>query len=416
MYIYPCNINLDGRLENVPSKKIRYYWVNMENLSFYEHAPVLTDFNQVADSNLYRSAPENWWVLVADISNSTEAIERGKYKEVNIAGASVIAAISNIFKEIAPLPFAFGGDGAVILTPDTNSEAIDNALKYCRKSVLENFGLEMKTGKIRVSEVREAGHEIAVAKLKLSDVISLPVFWGEGIAYAEMVIKKTENRPIDNDAIEDVSMEGLECRWKEIPPEHDEITSFIIKAAGESDSEKAAVYAECMNVIDDVYGSLENRNPVSLQNLSFTKSLKKLSVEWKVRTWKPSLKRRIKYGLKLAFQLAAGKYLMYRNIQTKNTDWGLYKSDLIKHADFRKFGDGLRFVISGTVQQRKKMDHFLRTAYKSGRLNYGIHGSRGLIITCYITDYHRQHVHFVDGMDGGYAMAAKMMKEQKELV
>ena len=388
----------------------------MENFSFYKNVSVLTDFTQVADSRFYKPAPDDWWLVSADITNSTQAIEEGKYKEVNMAGASVIAAISNIFNETSELPFAFGGDGAAILVPDSHLDLVDNALKFCRNAVLQNFGLVMKTGRIRVQEIRLAGHEVAVAKLKLSEFISLPVFWGDGISYAEELIKQAEHETVQIDEIEDVSMEGLECRWQEIPPEHDEITSFIIKAAGKSDVEKASIYAECMNKIGEVYGSLEHKNPVSIEKLSFSSSLKKLSVEWKMRTWKPSLKRRLGYAMKLVFQLAAGKYLMHRKIQTKNTDWGLYKSDLMKHADFRKFGDGLRFVISGKQQQREEMKDFLEIAYEEKKLNYGVHSSRGLIITCYITNYHRQHIHFVDGMDGGYAMAAKMMKQQKELV
>ena len=33
-------------------------------------------------------------------------------------------------------------------------------------------------------------------------------------------------------------------------------------------------------------------------------------------------------------------------------------------------------------------------------------------MTCVITRYEGDHVHFVDGSDGGYALAAKRMKEQ----
>jgi hypothetical protein len=36
------------------------------------------------------------------------------------------------------------------------------------------------------------------------------------------------------------------------------------------------------------------------------------------------------------------------------------------------------------------------------------------MITCFITNYHREHVHFVDGADGGYVFAAQKIKKQKE--
>jgi len=43
---------------------------------------------------------------------------------------------------------------------------------------------------------------------------------------------------------------------------------------------------------------------------------------------------------------------------------------------------------------------------------YGIHASPAAIITCIIFNYGTDHVHFLDGSDGGYTMAAKEMKRQ----
>lgn len=33
-------------------------------------------------------------------------------------------------------------------------------------------------------------------------------------------------------------------------------------------------------------------------------------------------------------------------------------------------------------------------------------------MTCAIDDYRTEHMHFVDGSDGGYALAAKQLKKQ----
>lgn len=48
---------------------------------------------------------------VADIVESTKAIAAQRYKAVNMAGAAVIAAITNAL-EGREFPFVFGGDGA----------------------------------------------------------------------------------------------------------------------------------------------------------------------------------------------------------------------------------------------------------------------------------------------------------------
>jgi len=48
------------------------------------------------------------------------------------------------------------------------------------------------------------------------------------------------------------NLEGLECRWQEIPPDDDEITSYIIKAIGKDDKENSVIYEKCLQKIDEV--------------------------------------------------------------------------------------------------------------------------------------------------------------------
>ncbi|MDZ7720073.1 MAG: DUF3095 domain-containing protein [Balneolaceae bacterium] len=383
-----------------------------DNSNFYDNLPEFSDFRKVSDGALYHPVPDDWWIIAGDIRNSTEAIENGKYKEVNMAGASIIAGISNLFKDFGSLPFTFGGDGSIVLVPDQKHSEIKQTLAFCRQAIQDSFGLDMRTGSVPVADVRKEGLDVKVAKMRLSETTSQAVFWGDGLEYAESLIKdkeKDEDEPQDGYV---ANLEGLECRWQEIPPDQEEITSYIIKATGKNDTENSEIYEECLKKIDDIYGSLNDRNPISEAKLIFKKSWKKLAVEWKIRTWKPTLKKKLKYAWKLLFQLTSGIYLMKSNTETKNTDWGRYKSDLIKHVDFRKFSEALRFVASGTSEERMKVEDFLEEMHNKGKLFYGVHSSNSLIITCYVTNYHREHIHFVDGMDGGYAMAAKKMKKQ----
>lgn len=381
-----------------------------DKTNFYEDIPEFSDFRLVSDGARYQPVPNDWWIIAGDIRNSTEAIEKGQYKEVNMAGASIIAAVSNLFREFGPLPFSFGGDGAFVLVPNHKTSEIRNALDFCRSAVRDSFGLDMRTGMIRMGEIRENGYEVRVAKLKLSDTISQTLFWGNGLSYADSRIK--DENPVKNTGESFANLEGLECRWQEIPPDQDEISSYIIQARGNSDRKNSEIYERCLRKIEDVYGSLNERNPITEKKLKFKKNFDKLSVEWKIRTWKPTLVKRLKYGFKLGFQLMTGKYLMARKITTKYTDWGRYKSDLIQHVDFRKFSEGLRFVAAGTVGEREEMELFLEDEFQQGNMYYGVHNSKSLIITCYVTNYHKEHIHFVDGVDGGYAMAAKKMKLQ----
>src|SRR6202023_1776822 len=79
--------------------------------SFYSGIPVFRGFASLMDPALYSALPDDWSIGVADIVESTRAIAEARYKAVNMAGASVIAAITNALAG-REFPFVFGGDGA----------------------------------------------------------------------------------------------------------------------------------------------------------------------------------------------------------------------------------------------------------------------------------------------------------------
>ena len=78
---------------------------------FYATIPVFRRFTRLMDPALYEPLPDDWSVGVADIVESTKAIAQARYKAVNMAGASVIAAVTNALGG-REFPFVFGGDGA----------------------------------------------------------------------------------------------------------------------------------------------------------------------------------------------------------------------------------------------------------------------------------------------------------------
>src|SRR4051812_35376458 len=85
---------------------------------FYAGIPVFRGFGSLMDPALYSPLPDDWTVGVADIVESTRAIAEARYKTVNMAGAAVIAAVTNAL-EGREFPFVFGGDGASFaVSPD----------------------------------------------------------------------------------------------------------------------------------------------------------------------------------------------------------------------------------------------------------------------------------------------------------
>src|SRR6266542_3264797 len=94
---------------------------------FYSSIPVFRGFGSLMDPALYSPLPDDWCVGMADIVESTRAIANQRYKAVNMAGAAVIAAVTNAL-EVREFPFVFGGDGASFAVAPSDLEAARAAL------------------------------------------------------------------------------------------------------------------------------------------------------------------------------------------------------------------------------------------------------------------------------------------------
>src|SRR5271156_935900 len=94
---------------------------------FYGSIAVFRGFASLMDPALYLPLPDDWSIGVADIVESTRAIAEARYKAVNMAGAAVIAAVTNAL-EGREFPFVFGGDGASFAVSPDDLEATREAL------------------------------------------------------------------------------------------------------------------------------------------------------------------------------------------------------------------------------------------------------------------------------------------------
>lgn len=382
----------------------------MDTAEFYGSLNIVPSFREVSNPNLYTPLPNDWYLALADIRGSTDAIRMGKYKEVNMAGASLIAALNNFYTQENLLPHLFGGDGSLIVLPNQRIEEAKGILAFCKKAVKNAYGLEMAAGIISMKELREAGHDIGIARLKLSDFIDQTIFWGSGVTYAEELIKK-EDRLDEIESVE-ADFSGLECRWSQVPSDKDEVAAYLIQTYKKNNAESAEIYEKCFAKIAEIFGDEEDYHPIREDALKMTANPLLLGIEWKLRTQPPTLRKKLKHFGRIVFQLLTGLYLMKSKKKTSETDWGDYKPDLIRHADYKKFGDGLRFVASGTIQQRMKMTQFLDEEFSKRNLVYGVHSSFAAMVTCYVRSYQSNHIHFVDGTDGGYAKASQELKNR----
>src|SRR3982075_2968029 len=105
------------------------------------------------DPALYSPLPDDWTVGVADIVESTRAIAEARYKAVNMAGASVIAAVANAL-EGREFPFVFGGDGASFAVAPEDLERTREAMAATATWVEESLNLVMRVALVPVKAVR----------------------------------------------------------------------------------------------------------------------------------------------------------------------------------------------------------------------------------------------------------------------
>ncbi|MFZ5515884.1 MAG: DUF3095 domain-containing protein [Candidatus Zhuqueibacterota bacterium] len=390
----------------------------MSTDTFYMNLPLLDNFLEVANPINYKELPQDWSVVVADVRGSTRAIQEGRYKEVNIAGASVIVSILNIAKKLE-IPFSFGGDGAALCIPDSMVFQAKKALSAIKTLTKNQYNLDMRVGVIPVRDIKAAGYTILVARYRFSDYFNQAVFMGGGITYAEELLKKPENGKNYNLLTEyyipKADFKGLECRWRDIPSQHSEVVALLIKATGASFDANAKIYRDVIAVIQRIYGDDEACHPIHIRHLHLTLNPKKLIVESKIRTFGKSWAHRLMYNIWMRIQIVIRSGIMLFGFPVTRVNWATFREDLIRNTDYKKFDDMLRKVMSGNPDQRAMLVKYLDERTAAGELVYGVFASSSALVTCYISENNGNHFHFVDANFGGYAIAAKQLKIQLEL-
>ena len=412
----------------------------MDTDIFYIELPVFDDFSAVSNLSNYAEIPSDWYVIAADIQNSTGAIKSGLYKAVNIIGVSVITSVRNAARPLE-IPYIFGGDGASLCIPPTLLNKARQALGSTKRMAEMQFGLKLRVGIVPVYVLSDAGYQVLIARHRMSrfyiqaafagggieyaedmvkDETAQAAFAGGGIEYAEDLIKNDHaGKPyrFDEDQVpSEADYSGLECRWDHVQSIHGETISLIVKVISPRIEEQARIYNEIIKTIRDIYGDDDKCRPVQIDTLHFTNNNYKLSHELKVRTFMQGKKKLIMYWLLIRLQNILGWVFMTFRLRIGGVPWGDYKKDLVSNTDFKKFDGTLREVISGSAEQRMKLTAYLEQRHKNGECVYGIHASDSALVTCMINNRSGDHFHFVDGADGGYAMAATQMKQQLKAI
>lgn len=370
---------------------------------FYGSIPVFRGFDRLMDPSLYSALPDDWSVGVADIVESTKAIAEARYKAVNMAGASVIAAVTNAL-EGREFPFVFGGDGASFAVSPADLDAAREALAATAVWVEESLNLVLRVALIPVASIRAQGLDVRVARFGPSANLSYAMFSGGGLGWADAAMKRGEFAVPKAEPGTQPDLSGLSCRFEEIPSTRGLILSVLAMPAPGADPRAFRKVIE--GIIDLVEKSPEAGRPVPPGGPPLNWPPAGLEYEVSAARGSP-LKRRTKV---LAVTLWAFVVMRF-GIKVGKFVPKTYVQELVENSDFRKYDDGLRMILDCTPELERELTALLSTAAANKIVRYGLHRQDAAMMTCFTPSVMRSdHVHFIDGARGGYASAATALK------
>lgn len=379
-------------------------------LDFYKNLPIIKQPipTVLADENLFTDAPDDWHIVVADIINSTEAVNTGRHSDVNFVAAGCLIAALNATKALrVEIPYFFGGDGGTVMVPGEILPKVIAGLNAHKQNSRDNFSLNLRIGSVPVIDVKKAGHKVKIAKIEESPGFNKALVIGNGFKYAEYIIKRTTIHVAEDVLnLEDLNLDGMECKWDKVKPPATEfeVVCFLIDAINEKD--QFALYSDILGKLDSIYGAIETRHPITINMLKLKADFNKIKKEMLARysKWNPF------YFLKTWFVSLFGKFYFKYDLKINNLRASDYLSQLISFSEILTIDGRINTIVSGTTDKRRRFLEYLRDLEKRGVIVFGHYVSSASIMTCYVENIHNKHVHFIDGADGGYTEAAKELK------
>lgn len=221
---------------------------------------------------------------------------------------------------------------------------------------------------------------------------------------AEGSTYEIQNQSPLNDAPD---LKNLSCRWSPIQSLNGKMISVLI--AARSEDRATETYAKIIDELEHLM--MEHQfNPVHTENLHGRSLADRMSYEGRILPKENFLKRLIRLLIAtffVDFTLRTGRNF-FPSVKIRQ-----YIDENPKNSDYKKLDGILKMVIDCSADDERKLKDCLDRHFQQGEIFYGIHASATATMTCVVHELsNNNHLHFIDGGDGGYAMAAKMLKEQ----
>jgi hypothetical protein len=376
-------------------------------IDFYASLPVFDNFADAVKAKNYRPLPDDWVIGFSDVVGSTQAIAEGRYKAVNMVGAGVIAAVANAL-ERRPFPFVFGGDGASFAVSPSDAPSAAQALAAMAAFAHAEFKLDLRIATIPVRNIRAAARDVRVARFAASEHCNYAMFAGGGLSWFEERAKRGDYAvpPAPQGVLPDLS--GLSCRWGVAPAKHGLVLSVIVSPRGDD--------PRYPPLVDEVVGlalaAAQSGRPITVESLGVGAAGQAIALE--TAAVRASGVSRMRARLTAAMNYLIGLTFHRFKLKAGGFDAALYAAEVAANADFRKYDDGLRMTLDCAPAFADDLE--ARLAAADDFADWGVFRQKAAQITCFVPSISEHgHVHFVDGAEGGYTMAATAMKARRLL-
>lgn len=377
---------------------------SMNTDTFYTSLPKVRAFARLTAPEAFAPLPPDWLLCCTDIVNSTALVAAGRYKTVNMVGAAVIAAIRNALSGAA-FPYVFGGDGAAFAVPPRHRGRAAQVLAGLRSWAEAAYGITLRAAMLPISRIRAEGLDVQIARYAVSEHADFAMFSGGGLAWAEAQMKAGAFKVAPDPQAEPPDLSGLSCRWSNTPARNGIILSLVAQPAPGADRHAfARLSAQLLDLAAELDG---NGHPIPLSGPRLRFPPEGLALEAQMQ------RGNLPLFLRKLFLLAHSAFVAL--IFARNRRFGAfapahYLSVLKANSDFRKFDDGLKMTLDCTPAIRDRIRQRLQQAADAGLVQFGLHEQDAALVTCIVpSPLQDDHVHFVDGAEGGYTQAAANM-------
>jgi hypothetical protein len=275
--------------------------------------------------------------------------------------------------------------------------------------VAEDLDLNLRTGMISVADIRARGNDVRVGRFMASDNVCIAMFSGGGLAWADAAMKRGEIAVPRAAPGAHPDLSGLSCRYELIPSQRGQVLSLVVVPGMRARPEDfRSVVHEIARIVENTPGA---SRPVASQALRLRWPPQGCDLEARAsRRAGESIKvRKVKvfawtflFFIVMRVGMHVGRFVPKK-----------YTREVVENSDFRKFDDALRMVLDCSPELAAKIEDFLKAEAAKGVVRYGANAQNAAMMTCFTPSPSQpSHIHFIDGAQGGYALAAAALKQK----